>query len=108
MQFLHNRSAVLLMKTQPLRRCQAPLTNHSLMAVHLAECFQHTAALVGEASGHVYELPPPMGQTVGHQDLHATSELRHVPRQGIAHLNGWCEFSGPPLQYLGQVLTRML
>ena len=34
--------------------------------------------------GDIHELPPSMGQTVGHQDLHGPRELRHVPEQSGA------------------------
>src|ERR1035438_3427715 len=56
MQFVHHRSAAILMKPQPLPRCQAALTRFGIVEIHLTQHLQHIAAFIGEVLRHIHEL----------------------------------------------------
>src|SRR5438309_1362633 len=62
MQLLHHRAAVLLMKLQPLLRCQRLRTRLGILAVDLAEHLQHIAAFVGKVRRYFHELSSSMGR----------------------------------------------
>ena len=61
MQLLHHRSAMLLMKPQPLLRREAALARLGIMTVHLAQHLQYVAALLGEVRRHFDKLPSTVG-----------------------------------------------
>jgi hypothetical protein len=96
------------MESQPLLRTQALLARFGIMAVHLAQRLQHVTAFGGKVLSHFYKLSATVREAFGQQDLHAGRQLRHVARQRIAHLDQRGQFRSPLLQYLGQILARML
>jgi hypothetical protein len=48
------------MELQPLDRSQASITRFGIMAIDLAQHFQHIAAFAREVLRHVYKLPSSM------------------------------------------------
>ena len=87
-----------------LRR-QTTLTCFGIVTIYLARHRKHIAAFTGEVLRHIHELPASMREAVGRQDLHSYSQLRHIARQRIAHLNRAGQFRPALLQHLGEVLA---
>lgn len=79
-QLLHDRSAVFLMKMQPLFRRQFLFPCQRVVVINAAQRLQHIPALMGEVRRDFDELPSAMRQTVRQQNLHTTSQLRSVAR----------------------------
>ena len=51
---------------------------------------------------------PSMGEAAGHDRLQRWWEVRHVPRQRIAHLDGRWQIELPSAQHVGQVFAGVL
>ena len=83
-QFLHHRTAVGLMKLQPLLSRQPVLLRLRVVALDHFRGFQHVAVLVGKTFVHLNELSPPVRQAVGHNSLERTWQ---IAAQSVAHLD---------------------
>ena len=92
------------MELQPRLGRQPSLPGHGIVAVDHGQRFEQVAARLGKAIVHVHELPPGMGQAVGHDRLQLA---RQVARQGIAHLDRRRQLRRAVLEHLGQVLARV-
>ena len=96
------------MEVQPVLRRPPRFPRQRVVVINAAQGLQHIPALLGKVLGYFHKLPSSMRQTVRHQDLHSRRQLRHVPRQSIAHLNQRTQRLAPLLQHIRDVLARML
>src|SRR3954462_1296211 len=75
MQFLHDRSAVLLMKGQSLRGREPTLTSLRVVTIHATELLQHMPALSGEVRQNIDELPSAMPQAIRQEEFYTRGQL---------------------------------
>jgi hypothetical protein len=88
-------------------RSRGPRAPRRVGLIDLAQGLQHIPAFLGEVRGNVYNLPSSMSHTVSQQDFH-TRQLRRVPRESVAHLNGCVQFRRALFQDISEILARML
>jgi hypothetical protein len=84
MQLLHYRGATTLMKVQALFRPQT--TRIGIVALHLAQHLQYTAAFVWKVSPLLPRLSSP-ARAVRQQNLHPRGQPRNIAREWVTHLN---------------------
>ncbi len=104
-ELLHDGSALVPVKGEALLGSHLPLASESVVPVDRAQSLEHVAAFVGEAIGHLDEVPPGMDETAPHDRLKVSAG---VPGERIAHLDGRGQLLRPSLQHLLQVLSRVL
>ena len=101
----HDGLAVSLVVGQPLLRAHCLLAGLRVYLINFAETFEHVPALFGELWRHRDEVTPGVAEAMSQNGLKVQA---HVPRQGIAHLDGWLQVRRPAAQQPAQALSGML
>jgi len=101
---LHQRHALVLMKTQTFMWCHVLLFGNVVILIDRCQCLEHMPALLREGFEHIYEPPAAMGQTVGQKGFKLPG---CISGKGITHLDRGAAVQAL-FEQIFQVLTSML
>jgi len=107
-QLLHQRSAMLLMKSEAFDGRELSQARLRIICIHFAQCLQNITAWFRKVRGDFHKLSSSVGQTVGRQDLRTVSQFRRVTRQRIAHLKRPGELDCAVLEHIAQIFAGLL